>query len=376
MNQRLNRAFCKLKVLVDEPSEFVNSRRDTEKSEFLVFGEKPINSQSFDNFLEFKENKFALQVLMKLKQRGTICHLLLFGPSGNGKSHLCSAVYSACKSVGTTALMLHSNNFVAWFVQSAYKNSIQSMREKIFSFDLLILEDLDFLEGKEKSQKELAYILDYFLLNSKSVLITSQRNPFFKTFLIGELQSKLEAFIPCEIKSPSEESRLLILSKLTKGKVPLSCLKPIAEKLTGSFRQMVAVSQNIEIYSSLFRQNQLTELEISSILSRFCPVESECEYKFDSLLEALEKIYCISKDKILSPNKNQKAVKARGVLIVILRDYFKLSFCEISKILGLKDHSSSLKSYNKIKESRDFWKIKQDLRECLNYFCERSGQKF
>lgn len=354
---------------VQESARTKDTGNSSSESERRLYGSWG-NSGSGANcgqFIKLEENEFAFEVVKNMIKSLSTQGVLLYGPSGNGKSHLCQYLVDRAKSEGVKTFLIHSTAFVSWFVHSVYKNNLDSLRRDVLSAEIFILEDAQELIGKEKTQKEVSYLIQTLVESGKRVVLTADRNLMLESGLSQTLRSKLAGFLPCEIGSPKRESRVKFLKAKLNGFLNDKVLQFVAEQFQGSLRQLETFVKNVQIYQSLSPKNGLGIEEIKKILKRFIEFDSTPGFDLTRLVNALASIYKVEPKVLLSNSKRREAVRARAILVVVLRDHFRLNFSQISKLIGMRDHSASLKIYTRVKQDAPN-EVQEGVNRCIEIY--------
>ncbi len=307
-----------------------------------------INVDSKSNLVVVSENIFAIEASKSLLKDNSLHGVVIYGESGLGKTTMCNYLKKFFEFEGKKVFSINSINFVSWFVQSSYNKKLDKFRQEILSFDFLILEDIHNLFGKEKTQIELAYLLDCMQLESKKAILTSTKNPFTNKFLNEILQSKIDSFIPCEIQAYSRESIFEIVKNLKFAEnISDELLKKVCFDGPKNIRQILGILKNLEL-SSRFSNGQLN---LDKIIKRFTPSKEvqNIDDQISSIIQTVASMYNLTPENILTTSKSRVSVKAKETLILLLKQKTDLSFKEISKIVGFKDHSSVVKAYLRAK---------------------------
>ena len=359
---KLPQKTCQREIFKEDekpPIQSKNNKRDN--SDATLRSNCFLNeTYRFDSFLTGQSNNFAFRAIRSLQSEDSPNQLVIFGPPGNGKSHLC---YALLREFEGRAMYLSSEGFVSQFVSSVYNRSLQKFREQIFQKDLLIIEDLQFLKGKEKSQQELAYIIDNFAKSEKKVILTSDAHPLTEINLCHQLKAKIQNFVICEIKNPDrtliEKFMNLHLSNLLNERTT-QILKELSYLPSGlSVRSLNAICKKIKMISA--NNGDISPNLIESVVLEYRTAFAKDFYKKNLLIRAATDLFKTTESDILARSKKSNAVLARSVLSYILRESFGFSFQKISEELNLKDHSSALKLYEKAKTLPSVQELKETL---------------
>ncbi|HHX49626.1 MAG TPA: chromosomal replication initiator protein DnaA [Clostridiales bacterium] len=344
---------------------------------------------TFENFVIGNSNRiayFAAQnVAMKPgKEQAYMSFnpLFLYGGIGLGKTHLLHAIgnyvkknLSRLRVLYVAAETLSSDYMKASINQnrSDFENTfnINSFREKYINTDVLLLDDIQFLENKPGSQEVLFNIFNHLILGGSQLVIASDRPPSEIPTLEDRLISRLQSGLLIEIKKPSLETRInIVRKKMEQFELNLSdeIVYYIAENIDTNIRDLERNLKNIKLYIRM--TNTITPS--LSMVKDFVNKELREKEGVDSndVLEAVSNFTGITIDKIIGQKRNKEYVEARDIFIYLMREYFNLPYVAIGQLLGGRDHSTITYSHDKtsekIKTNKDFAKKIEDLKISLN----------
>ncbi len=306
----------------------------------------------FETFVvgSFNELAFASAQAI-IKKPGIYNPLFFHGSTGVGKTHLMQAIGNHYKNkLDKKVYYATSDRFTNDFITSVQNNKTNQFKEKYRKYDLLIMDDIQFLSNKERTQEELFHIFNYLYDNQKQIIFSSDQHPNYLQNLESRLKSRFSQGMIIDIPKIDTESKMAIIrSKLAQTETTLetNIIQYLAETLEGSIREIEGIINNISIQSDV-RGRPLTLDEIKDMTKDV--VKSTKNTSFKDILKAVASFYKIEENSILEKNRKQEIVKPRQVLMFILREDFAYSFSSIGQKLGGRDHTTVLHACDKVKE--------------------------
>ena len=356
-----------------EKIDFVVS--DPPKAEQLVlpynpaelFGRKISPKYTFEDFVVGKCNELAYKVCYRIfEERPKGYFIYLYGNYGLGKTHLTQAVGNGLLKAGFERVYYFTaQDFMSYLLKYLRAGQIESFKERIReSCDLLLLDGLHFLSGKEFTQTELSFLLDYLLDQGKTVIFTSLSLPQELKDIDSSLRSRLNASLIVRINQPDFETRKRIIrfkAKKAGYRFPPEVVDYLARNLRGDIRQIESAVIGLIARASLLKES--VTLQLAKELLAEITFERDENSEVDLILEGVCKFYGLSKEEILSRSRKKKIVLARQTLVYLMRKLSQKTLKEISEILK-KEHSTviyHLKTFErKLEENRAF-KMQIDL---------------
>ena len=349
-------------VVSAKPSLEVNYRRSSIKKITSVSQQKlsifEINPQTnlnpryrFDNFVVGQSNELAFAACQGVTRSLGKLHnpLFVYGPVGVGKTHLLQAT-------GNEALRLHKNlkikystteEFTNEFIQSLKNHTTEEFRLKFRDVDILILDDVHFLSGKNTSQEELFHTFNYLYNLSKQIIFSSDRPPKLIPDIEERLRSRFEGGLVVDINPPDYETRMAILKLKSQEKGVIFddvIYDFIAKKITKNIRELEGA---LGVLIFHYQQGERITLDkAEDLLKKF----SRDFYKRVSprkIVKIISEHYELKDEDIFKKTRTKHLVKARQFLIYFLREITQLSYTSIGEFLK-KDHTTIIYSYEKI----------------------------
>lgn len=329
------------------------------------------DNYDFKNFIVGSSNKlaFAASQFVVEKPGSHYNPLFIYGPPGTGKTHLLWSIRLALekkinklKSVYAT-----SEEFTNDFIRSVQEGEAKNFSNKYRNVDLLLIDDLQFIAKKEKTQEEFFHTFNTLHQAGKQIVLCADRPPKQIETIDQRLTSRFEWGMVVDVGLPDLETRVAILiHKAFSRKVflPLEIANYIAEKLDGNIRELEGFLNKIIVQSTL--KGNMIEMEIVEKELDTLGLNNNKIIKPNQVIESVANIYGVAIDDILSSKRDQYIVKPRQVIMYILRKRLDLSQVQIAKILGGKDHTTVIYALKKVEEKMKKDKtFKEDLEEIL-----------
>ncbi|MDD4467151.1 MAG: chromosomal replication initiator protein DnaA [Candidatus Pacebacteria bacterium] len=313
---------------------------------------------TFDSFIigPFNELPHAA-ALAVVKNPGLVYNpLFIYGGVGLGKTHLLQSVgneivknFSDKKVKYISSEKFTSEVITAIREQGVKKNSIETFKEKYRCVDVLIIDDIQFLSGKEKTQEEFFHIFNILYENNKQIIISSDRPPKSIMYLAERLRSRFEGGMTADISMPDIETRIAILkAKAQEKEVSFSeeIYQYIAESIKTNIRELEGALNRIIIFQKI--DNKDITLEIAQKLLKTLINSPQKILTPKKIIQSVADFFDLKEREILAPSRKKEVVKPRQIAMYLLREELKSSFPFIGRKFNGKDHTTALHSYKKI----------------------------
>ncbi len=311
-----------------------------------------LDEYTFDNFIEGESNKFAKAVCYAVANDISYCNpLFLYGHSGLGKTHLLYAIMNHMKKKEPDLKIVYkkSETFINELIDAISNHSTSEFKEKYRSADVLMIDDIQFIAGKESTQEEFFHTFSSLYESEKLIILTSDRPPKEINPLMERLRTRFEWGLIADIQPPSFELRTAIIKKKSEDMgltVPQHLIDYIAERLNNNIRQIEGILKKLYAIHS-FTGSHITKESIDDIISIVDPGNIPNDAMVEKILGHVSRKYGVSVDDIKSKKKTDSIANARHISIYVIRKLTDLSLKEIGKIFG-RDHSTVISSINKI----------------------------
>lgn len=275
----------------------------------------------------------------------------VYGNTGLGKTHLIQAVGNAIKEKhsGKRVHYITLERFATDFINSLQSNKANSFKEKYRKYDLLIIDDIQFIGKMEKIQEELFHTFNTFYENNKQIIFSSDKHPNYIPELADRLKSRFAQGMIVDVSEPEYESRLAILKvKLKEHNIDIenTVLDYIAQSIRGNIRELEGILNTIVCQYKL-KNKPLSLLDIKNILKNNIKPKKTISVK--DVVKIVSEHYNLEEESIYEKTRRKEIVKARQVVMYILREDFNVSYPLIGQKLGGRDHTTVIHSHLKIK---------------------------
>jgi len=309
----------------------------------------------FENFVVGPFNEMAQAAAWAVSENpGTIYNpLFIYGGVGLGKTHLIQAIGNKIsetfpnKKVQYTA----AEKFISGIVNSIKNHSIDSFKAEYQKIDVLIIDDIQFLAGKEKTQEEFFHLFNTLYERNNQIILSSDRLPKAIPSLEERLKSRFEGGMIADIGSPDYETRLAILKTKAKQKeVRFSeeILSFIASNVETNIRELEGALNRLIAYQSL--NSKTPSLDAAKSLLKKIIKAPPRILTSNQLIRFVARFYDLREDDLLAPSRKKEIVRPRQVAMYLLREDLKNSYPTIGRRLGGKDHTTVIYGCEKITE--------------------------
>ena len=350
------------------PEEAVEEQNKLTTPDVRPIGRNLSSLYRFDNFEVGESNRYAFLTALKVAENGVkICNpLYIFGDVGLGKTHLMTSIgnYALDADITTNVVYTSSQKFAEdYFLATSAKNSrekIEAFYNKYNSADILLVDDIQFLEGKTSTQEEFFKIFEHLSTSQKQIVLTSDRSANDLKGVMARLKSRFSWGISVNIKKPDLTLRKNILRNKLKFLIddPSDVSDNVLEILANSFSENIRdlegalrtfVNYCICMNSPLNEDNLYISLE--SILPKKQIQIDESKEKITNTVNVLCKYYNVTPESIYSSSRKQQVSYARQMLMYVLRTYYKIPLQTIGDNIGSRDHATVLHALDKIENS-------------------------
>jgi len=344
-----------LKV-VRRPQVSFPSAGQLEFEEFKINKETNLNPRyTFDNFIIGPFNELAhAAAWAAAKKPGLVYNpLFIYGGVGLGKTHLLQALGNAViKNFSQKKVRyIPAERFTAGVVSSIKNHDMEDFKIKYRAIDVLILDDVQFLAGKEKTQEEFFHTFNTLYEDNKQIILSSDRPPKAIPALAERLRSRFEGGMIGDIGYPDYETRVAILKvKSQERGVSFSeeILDYIASNIQRNIRELEGALNRVVAYQKINNQNPTLEITKSLLRSLFLSPNKVANPR--KIIQTVAEFYDLKEREILSNSRKKEIVKPRQVAMFLLREVLKGSYPFIGRKFGGKDHTTAIHSCEKIQK--------------------------
>jgi chromosomal replication initiator protein len=318
--------------------------------------QSPTNSNNltrrftFSNFVVGSSNRLAHAAALSVAEHPgqTYNPLFIYGGVGLGKTHLLHAIGHKCQQEGLTVCYIPSETFTNDLVQSIRNKQMAQFREQYRTPDILLIDDIQFIAGKESTQEELFHTFNELHSQGKQVVISSDRAPKAMATLEERLQSRFEWGLMADIQMPDIETRKAILQTKAEANglaVPDELMDFIAQQVRHSIRELEGAFNKVMAYAHLAGGHvnmDLVNMALADLMHR--PDKLTVEHVFDAVCQ----YYNVSNDDLVGASRKKTIAYPRQMAMYLARTETNASLPQIGEKLGNRDHTTVLYGYEKI----------------------------
>lgn len=330
------------------------------------FGLNP--KYSFSTFIVGKGNELAHAAARAVADRPGEAYnpLFIYGGVGLGKTHLIQAIGQTMleRNPQTRIIYVSSEKFTNEFVASVKEGRAKDFKDKYRTADLLLIDDIQFIGGKEQTQEEFFHTFNELHQQGKQVILTSDRPPKAIPALEDRLRSRFEWGMIADISSPDLETRVAILQSKAQEKhfvIDENLFQIIAATIQSNIRELEGALNKIIAFHQL-KGMQPTKESVKSLLASFESQSMKKSLTPRELIARAAEFYDISIENIAGKSREKRLAFPRQVIMFLLREELKMSFPAIGNELGGRDHTTAMHAHTKIgTEAENDLKLKQEI---------------
>jgi chromosomal replication initiator protein len=361
-----------------EPFDQISASGTATSNEIAPAESRPRNASlnpryTFDTYVVGSGNRLAHAACLAVAEKPARAYnpLFVYGGVGLGKTHLLHAVANACHARGLTVLYVSSEEFTNDMINAIRTHTTQAFREKYRSADVLLVDDIQFIAGKESTQEEFFHTFNTLHGQDKQIIVSSDRPPKSLVTLEERLRSRFEWGLTADIQPPDLETRLAILrskAERTGRHVSDDILETIAKRVQSNIRELEGALNRVIAFADL-SGSSLTPNLVDVALADLLPQRGDVDP--DKVVNQVAEFYKLSLDRLLSRDRSRDVALPRQVAMYLLREDAKASLPQIGEVLGGRDHTTVMYAIDKIakeiindagsKLSRDINHIRQQL---------------
>ncbi len=343
----------------DETSNSDNNNEEKEtavknRSENAAYSSSLNVENTFENFVVGKNSELAHSAALAVADNPGYAYnpLFLYGGPGVGKTHLMQAIgnYIRSRKPNTKVLYVTSEQFINELVNSIKINNPASFREKYRNIDVLLIDDIQFIQNKGGTQEEVFHTFNELHAANKQIVITSDKTPRELKILEERLRSRFEEGIMADISSPDYETRAAIVRQIFEKKKMTanddiidylaSNIKSNIRELTGATNKLDLISKNRELTLDLVKDN----------IGEYISDNTSHKITMENIVDEVCKYYSVTRDDINSSKRSKEIAHPRQVATYLCRILTDNSQEIIGKTIGNRDHSTVINSFNRITE--------------------------
>lgn len=348
--------FTKVQVTVSSKTQMAQAAKDEEKEDdekkYTAYNLRYNPNYTFENFVIGSSNQVAAKASFAIAEHPAELYnpLFIYGPPGLGKTHLLFAMvnHMRAKNPHSDILYKTGEEFTQEMVDSLVQKSNVAFREKYRNLDVLLIDDIQFIEGKDKTQEEFFHTIDTLFQQQKQVIITSDRPPK-EINLEDRLKSRCEMGLIADIKPPDAELRTAIFKRKSVDMdvdIPDNVLEFLAANIKTNIRQIEGAIKKLKAHSFIEGKKITLDMAVS-VLSEYLKTAETQDNKIQNIFDYICKKYSVKKEVLTSGKRNADVVYARNLCIYAFRTLTDMSLKKIGGMFG-KDHTTIINSISNV----------------------------
>lgn len=310
----------------------------------------------FENFVIGGSNELARAACFAVSQSlgRTYNPLFIYGGVGLGKTHLIQSIGNEVvkNNPNFRVKYITSERFTTELIDSIKTGKISEFKEYYQKIDLLIIDDIQFISGKEKTQEEFFHIFNHLYQLNKQIVLSSDRAPKAIQILEERLRSRFEGGMIADVSKPDFETRVAILQKKASDEAletDNEVLEFIATNIKNNIRELEGALNRVSVSAQLTKQ-PITLDYVSRILSELISSGKKKGITHKHIIKVVASFYDISLEDLVAKNRKQEVVKPRQIAMYLMRSELQYSYPGIGEKLGGRDHTTAIHAYEKIAE--------------------------
>lgn len=329
---------------------------------------------TFDTFVTGQSNRFAQAAAFAVSESPAAAYnpLFIYGGSGLGKTHLLHAIGHYAKSLYPELRVryVNSEEFTNEFINSIRDDEGSSFKQIYRKVDMLLIDDIQFLAGKEHTQEEFFHTFNALHNHRKQVVITSDMPPKQLTGFAERMRSRFEWGLITDVQPPELETRIAILSKKAQNEsldVPDDVMEYIASNISTNIRELEGALIRVTAFASLNKQKvdrPLAELVLKDLITD----DGASEITAAQVMGATASYFNVTVEDLQSKSRNRTLVTARQIAMYLLRELTNMSLPKIGQELGGRDHTTVIYAYRKIES------LMAERRQTFNHVTELTNR--
>jgi len=312
---------------------------------------------TFDTFVVGNNNRFAHAASLAVAEAPAEAYnpLFIYGGVGLGKTHLMHAIghYVQKQNPNARLLYITSENFTNDLISAIQQNKNAEFRERFRNVDVLMVDDIQFIAGRDSTQEEFFHTFNALHTSGKQIVMTSDKPPKDIARLEERLCSRFEWGLKVDIKRPDVETRIAILRKKAESEnIPVGddVLQLIAERVDSNIRELEGSLTRLVAYASLSGRPIDRELAEEALKEVFAQKETK-RITCQSIQEAVASYYSITVDDMKSARRSREVAVPRQVAMFLIREMLGMSLPQIGEAFGGRDHTTVMYACQKIQEA-------------------------
>jgi chromosomal replication initiator protein len=309
-----------------------------------------INRYAFENYVVGSSNRLAHAASLAVAERPAQAYnpLFLYGGVGLGKTHLLHAIGNYCLQHKQNVLYVTSEEFTNDLIDAIRTHTTQSFREKYRHIDILLIDDIQFIAGKESTQEEFFHTFNTLHGQDKQIVITSDRPPKALVTLEERLRSRFECGLAADIQPPDYETRVAILrskSERIGRKIPDEIVETIARRVQSNIRELEGSLTRVLALSDLSNlplNAKLVDIALADLLPKRSTIEPV------EVMSQVAGAFGVSVENLIGQDRRKEVVLPRQIAMYLLREEANYSLPKIGEAMGGRDHTTVMYACQKV----------------------------
>jgi len=309
---------------------------------------------TFDTFVVGPFNEIAHAAAKAVLERPGLAYnpLFVYGATGRGKTHLIQAIGNHFKKTraNTKVLYVTSERFAVDYINAVRAGRANNFKDQYRQYDVLIMDDVQFIANTEKTQEELFHLFNALRDNNKQIVFSSDKHPQLLPGFEERLRGRLSGGMVAEIPEPDVESRIAIIrAKIDQHgfSLPDDIIQYIAENVRGNIRELEGIL-NMIVCKSQLKGRVIAQADVRSLIKH--NVKPGRGVSVEEVVRRVAQYYEIAEKSIYEKTRKKEVVRPRQIIMYMLREEFNVSYPSIGEKMGGRDHTTVIHSCEKIKE--------------------------
>ena len=360
---------------LDVPKENYKEKNlfaDEDKTKTIAYENNINKRQRFDTFVVGNSNRFATAAAQAVaNDPGNIYNpLFIYGNSGLGKTHLMHAIGNAILEAYPSAKVRYvtSETFTNEIINAIQNHTVKDFQEKYRTIDCLIIDDIQFLENKERTQEEFFHTFNALKESNKQIVISSDRNPQSMDKLEERLRSRFASGLTVDIQPPDLETRIAIIRKKAEIEnidMPNEVIQTVATSIDNNIRMIEGAFNRIVAYASIMHLP--IDMKVTETVLRDFATNTRQNITIEKIINHVCKFYSLQTDDLIGKKRPKNIVLPRQIAMYLCRKMTDASLPKIGLSFGGRDHTTVIHAYEKIekmrKEDRSFNSLMEKFEE-------------
>jgi len=353
--QPIDIRFEPLRALVEEPSPALHNFGENGPSTPNLGRPRLRERYTFDHFIVGPGNRLAFAAAEGVaSEPGHLYNpLFLYGAVGLGKTHLLQAIGHRTSEAGYRVMYLSAEQFTNQLIAAIQGRKQEEFRSRYRSADVLLIDDIQFIAGKEQTQQEFFHTFNELYEDGKQIVITSDKSPALIPQLEERLRTRFEWGMIADIQAPDMETRVAILRAKAEeqhARVPDEVLNLIASRYTNNIRELEGSLTRVLAYARLTNDPLSLEL-VQAALASLQPEEPRLPPSPELIMDVVCRYFGIEREALLSKSREKRVAYPRQLAMYLMRELAQRSLVEIGVSLGGRDHSTVHHGWRKMERS-------------------------